>query len=286
MDAREYILSKQEVWAKNRGVKLIGSQGERGRRLYTPTLDENLFEALEEETETAFLEGNGLELQGNPAKMQALHSSSALAVNFFQFWQKRRLVPVIAAACGLCQKGNTTSQSITFEEKFPIHPTLTTPPNLDVVIHNAEDNPYKVFAIECKFSEAYGNRKDGHGLSDQYLQLEEIWGDIPHLQEFAQSLSPEDATFQYLHPAQLVKHILGLKNSFGKKGFRLLYLWYDVPGEAGYFHRKETEQFTKICKADGILFHACTYQEVIINLAGEEGEEISSFLSYISGRYL
>ncbi len=286
MDAREYILTRQELWAKNRGIALVGSQGERGRRLYTPTLDENLFEPLEKETEAAFLNGNGLELQGNPAKMQALHSSSALAVNFFQFWQKRKLVPTIAAACGLCQKGNTTSQSINFEEKFPIHPKLTTPPNLDVVIHNAEDNPYKVFAIECKFSEAYGNRKDGHGLREQYLQLEEIWGGIPHLQEFARSLSPDDTVFQYLHPAQLVKHILGLKHAFGKKGFRLLYLWYDVPGEAGYFHRREAEQFAQICKADGVLFHARMYQEVIMSLAREERDDISSFLSYIAGRYL
>ena len=286
MDAREYILSKQELWAKNRGIALIGSQGERGRRLYTPTLNENLFEPLEKETEAVFLEGNGLELMGNPAKMQALHSSSALAVNFFQFWQKRKLAPVIAAACGLCRKGNTTSQSITFEEKFPIHPKLTTPPNLDVVIHNEEDNSYKVFAIECKFSETYGNRKDGHGLREQYLQLEEIWSGIPHLLEFAQSLSPEDTVFQYLHPAHLVNHILGLKHAFGKKGFRLLYLWYDVPGEAGYFHRREEEQVSQICKEDGILFHAKSYQEVIMSLAKEEGGEIDRFLSYISTRYL
>ncbi len=285
MDAREFILTKQELWAKDQGIALICSQNERGRRLYTPTLDENLFEPLEVDTEAAFLDGNGLELQGDPAKMQALHSSSALAVNFFQFWQKRKLVPMIAVACGLCQKGITTSQSITFEEKFPIHPALTTPPNLDVVIHNATDNPCKVFAIECKFSEAYGNRKDGHGLREQYLQLEEIWSGIPHLQEFAQTLSPEDATFQYLHPAQLVKHILGLKHAFRKKGFRLLYLWYDVPGEAGYFHRKEAEQFAQICKEDGILFHTKTYQEVIMNLSKEEGEEISHFLSYNAGRY-
>ena len=241
---------------------------------------------LKKKTEATFLNGNGFELQGNPAKMQALHSSSALAVNFFQFWQKRKLVPVIAAACGLCRKGNTTSQSVVFEEKFPIHSTLTTPPNLDVVIHNAEDNPCKVFAIECKFSEAYSNRKDGHGLREQYLQLKEIWSGIPHLQEFAKSLSPEDATFQYLHPAQLVKHILGLKNAFGKKGFRLMYLWYDVPGEEGYFHRKEAEQLVRICKTDGILFHARTYQEVIMSLAKEKGEEINHFLSYVATRYL
>jgi hypothetical protein len=53
-----------------------------------------------------------------------------------------------------------------------------------------------------------------HGLKEHYLQLDEIWQDIPHMQDFARSITLEDITFQYFHPAQLIKHILGLKQAF------------------------------------------------------------------------
>ena len=38
MKAYEYILAKQVQWALNRGIKLIGSKGRRGRPAYTFTL--------------------------------------------------------------------------------------------------------------------------------------------------------------------------------------------------------------------------------------------------------
>ena len=76
MNAREYILVKQIQWAKNTGKDLIGSKVTRGKRAYTQTLDENLFEPLSEETKEAFSEGDGGEISGYPAKMQAVHSSS------------------------------------------------------------------------------------------------------------------------------------------------------------------------------------------------------------------
>jgi len=65
--------------------------------------------------------------------------------------------------------------------------------------------------------------------------------DIPNLHRLSKSLCPEDNAFLFLHPAQLVKHILGLKRALGKDGFRLLYLWYDVTGMEGAIHRKEIE---------------------------------------------
>jgi hypothetical protein len=50
---------------------------------------DNLFQALNESTRKAFEQGSGSELQdtaSRPAKIKALHSSSALAVNFFDRW--------------------------------------------------------------------------------------------------------------------------------------------------------------------------------------------------------
>jgi len=87
MNGYQYILAKQTEWAKNRGLDLIGSQENRGRLAYTTDLDSNLFQPLLPEVHTSFSTGDGGELGsfGLPGKMQAIHSSSALGVNVFQY---------------------------------------------------------------------------------------------------------------------------------------------------------------------------------------------------------
>jgi hypothetical protein len=289
MKAHEYILSKQITWALNRGLALIGSKGQRGRPTYASTLDQNLFEPLEPEVRRSFDSGDGNEIKGNPdspAKMQAVHSSSALGVNIFHYWQKIGQVPAIAAACGFCSKGNNISQKIVFEDQYPIdEKRFRYAPNIDVVIHNSDSAKVKRFAVECKFSEAYSPR--GHsGLKEEYLKLTSIWNDIPGLHGLAKSICPDDKQFLNLHPAQLIKHILGLKGHFGKEGFSLLYFWYDVLGEEGAKHGKEIIAFAEIAKADGIKFHALSVQELIISLSNEYRSEYPQYIQYISERYL
>jgi hypothetical protein len=288
MNAYEYILTKQTQWALNNDIELIGSKGSRGRRAYTTTLDENLFESMEPFVANCFAGGDGNEIQStpdSPAKMQAVHSSSAIGVNIFQYWQKIESVPIIAAACGFCRKGSDVSQKIVFEDKCPIDKRFQFSPNIDVVFHNSDSSPYKRFAIECKFSEAYGSQGHG-GMKPAYLELNEIWNDIPHTHELAKLISPNDDKFEYLHSAQLIKHILGLKRSFGKSGFRLLYLWYDVLGYDGSKHRDEIGDFTQLVKSDGIKFHAMSYQELVVRLASEYRQDHKKYISYITNRYL
>jgi len=124
------------------------------------------------------------------------------------------------------------------------------------------------------------------GIRPKYLSLEEIWKDIPNIYDLAKSICPDDNKFFYLHPAQLVKHILGLKKEFRKEGFRLLYLWYDVLGEEGAVHRKEIEAFSEVTRSDGVKFHALSYQELIVKLSNEYRSEHGKYIKYISSRYL
>ena len=152
MNAHEYILSKQIQWAYRNNIILIGSKSNRGRKAYTQKLKDNLFEFLLPETKNNFKEADGEELTGNPCKMQAVHSSSALGVNIFQYWKKINQVPAIAAACGFCNRNNNTSQDINFEVKYPISGKFPRSPNIDVVINNSPKSSFEVFAIECKFS--------------------------------------------------------------------------------------------------------------------------------------
>jgi len=287
MKAYEYITGKQTQWALNCDIPLIGSKGDKGRPAYTPELNQNLFEPLSLDTRKSFEQGDGGELSGNPAKMQAVHSSSALGVNIFQYWQSIGQVSAIASACGFCRKANTVSEKIVFEDKYPVDDNsdiFRKAPNIDVVFHNNDSSQFKRFAVECKFSEAYGSQKHS-GLKPAYLELIQLWSDIPNLYNFAKSICP-DENFIYLHSAQLIKHILGLKRKFGKNGFRLLYLWYDVLGKEGEVHRDEIDKFYEIAKADGIYFNAMSYQELILALSKEYRQEHASYIKYLSERYL
>ena len=287
MKAYEYIRGKQTQWALNHGIPLIGSKGDRGRPAYTPELNQNLFEPLNFDTRKSFEQGDGGELSGNPAKMQAVHSSSALGVNLFLYWQNIGQVSAVASACGFCRKGNDISEKIVFEDKYPVDDNLDKfpkAPNIDVVFHNTASTQFKRFAVECKFSEAYGPQKHG-GLKPAYLELIQLWSDIPNLYNFAKSISP-DENFSHLHSAQLIKHILGLKRKFGKNGFRFLYLWYDVLGKEGAVHQEEIDKFYEIVKADGIYFKALSYQELILTLSKEYRQEHASYIKYLSERYL
>ncbi len=288
MNGYNYILAKQIAWANRNKIELVGSEITKGRQAYTKTLDKNMFEPLLPQTETEIKNGDGGELKRdatNSAKMCAVHSSSAIGVNILQYWKKKN-IPDVAYALGLCRKDNTTSIEIKFEQKFKISKRFNFDPNIDAVIYNDENNKIKAFGIECKFSEAYSSRNHP-GLKEKYItEISKQWKDIPKLFEFAKTISPNDKDFHHLHPAQLIKHILGLKNQYGKSGFRLLYLWYDVLGDEGCQHRKEINQFSEIAKSDNIKFHSISYQELIIIMKSELYVGHEKYINYITDRYL
>ncbi len=118
------------------------------------------------------------------------------------------------------------------------------------------------------------------------MNCHELWSDIPELRGLAEQISPDDNDFSFLHPAQLIKHILCLKRKFGSNGFRLLYLWYDVLGKEGQLHRAEIAQFAALAKNDQIKFHALTYQELIAELASRERAAHPAYIQYVTERYL
>ncbi|MBK8050234.1 MAG: hypothetical protein IPK16_25900 [Anaerolineales bacterium] len=136
----------------NQGLTLTGSAPPRGQPAYTDSLEASLFQPLLPEVRASFAAGDGSELgfTGNPGKMQAVHSSSALAVNVFQYWKSIGQVPAIAAACGLCKPGPHVALDLQFEEKCPINKSFVFHPNIDVVIHNNTPGAkIKRFAVEC-----------------------------------------------------------------------------------------------------------------------------------------
>lgn len=286
MTTSDYIIEKQIAWAKNRGLELTGSRGSRGRKVYTSTVKANLFKSLNANSRKDLQGGDGGELvgtKGNPAKIQALHSSSALAINVFDYWRGSSDLSPITSSCGLSRTANTLIGDIRFEQQFPIEERFRFSPNIDVVI-GLENSRYKAFAIECKFTEAYSSRHHG-GVDPKYFQNDEIWNGLPSTRQLAQTISPNDEQFRFLHAAQLIKHILGLNRAFGHRRYRLLYLWYDALGEAGHKHREEIEHFSDIVGSDEVVFHECSYQNLILRLE-QHRENNAKYVAYLSQRYL
>jgi hypothetical protein len=285
MNACDQIIAKQCEWAKNHSLQLIGSHGDRGKKVRTKSIGDNLFQTLNVETKEDLKNGDGGELTGSldrPAKIQALHSSSALGVNVFDYWRKSPDLSIITTSCGLVRAGSKFNGEIRFEQKYSIDDRFQYSPNLDVVII-PQSGRYKVFAIECKFSESYSSYKHG-GLDRKYFEKEEIWQYLPAIKRLAQEISPDDGRFDYLHGAQLIKHILGLNRRFGHSRYRFLYLWYDALGEPGYKHRQEIKVFSDVVRSDGVIFHETTYQNLIVRLA-QHRKDHSKYITYLTERY-
>ena len=285
MEGDTYIKERQRQWAIRHDIQLIGSRPPRGKKLYTPTLDLNLFQPLSGTAQEQIAAGDGNELgrgDGIPGKMQALHSSSALAANVFDYWLNGRDLRVITKAL---IGSEAKCECIRLESKWPICPRFRYAPNIDVVFDHPSAAACKVTAVECKYCEPYGGRKH-KGLDQKYLTLKGVWDQLPALRKLAERVSPDDHVFDRLDAAQLIKHVLGLQCGHGKTGFRLLCCWYNVPAPEGEKHRQELDAFRTIAEKDGIDFRAITYQELILNLAAITGSEHREYVNYLSGRYL
>lgn len=282
MSAEVLIKSKLQLWAIRKGIPLIGSKIIKGGKYYTQNRNDNFFLPPSLETVNDFKNANGQEF-GNgidPGKIQALHSSSALAVNFFEYWKASSDKQFLAK--GLKIPSNNITD-IRFEQKYPILPENHPPPNIDVKIQYEDKN---VCAIECKFTEAYSKRENTNGIQTEYIK-NASWTGLSNLLAYAKSICPIDVINNNLHAAQLIKHTLGLMKIFqDKKSFRLLYLWYDANGEEGSVHRRELESFSEIIKKDGISFQSITWQELITNMANKHFPAHKDYFDYIAERYL
>jgi hypothetical protein len=291
VNPREYVIEKQVLWARRRGIGLGGPfryavspiERERGRKVWVHALEDNLFEPLTTEARKAFESADGGELYADEpgrGNMYALHSSSAVACNLFHYWHRLGEIGPILRACGLPSTG---ASSLDFEAKLPIAEHFTRPPNVDSAV-TYRAGRLKVAAIECKFCEPYG--RPHAGLDPAYLELEDHWTQLPHTRRLAATISPDDQRFERFHAAQVVKHILGLMRAHGTDGFRLLYLWYDAFGTEAVGHRQEVEEFAATAREDGVAFQATTYQDVIVRLARGERANHQSYIDYMVERYL
>lgn len=215
--------------------------------------------------------------------MRALHSSSALVVNFFDYWTARDKVPILSALdidpeCGA---------SLCFEAQFPTG-LGGTPPHLDVAITNSIGH---VVGVEAKFTEHVKRSTRGKSKfkAAYFPKSGGLWSEqgLPECQKLAEELWDEERCggrqrFEYLDPRQLLKHALGLAKKMGNR-FSLYYLYYDCVGKEQEAHRQEIDCFGKRV-GDEIRFKALTYQEVFKRLR-DSGQADADYLDCLESRY-
>lgn len=267
------LIAHQKNWALDKGLAV----DENG---YLADIEQNLFQALNSRTRRSFIDGSGGELQDSPscpAKMNALYSSSALAVNMFDYWVSQDNTAISNA-----MKLDDAIVRIGFEEKFPTG-LKGTPPNLDIVLELSGGH---VVAIESKFSEWLSSKPASKKpFAPSYFRGNtHMWekNGLPKTQILAEDVAAGKESFRYLDVAQLLKHSLGLSNRLGRN-FSLHYMYYDWPGDESTHHELELVKFADLVGVE-LNFHASTYQDFFRSLLMADGTK-ADYLSYLNDRY-
>ena len=225
---------------------------------YTAKLDDNLVTPLDQANvrliRQEFGAGAGGELAGARPKLHAAHSSAALAINVFAPWRND------AKDLPLLPLGDERGvRSMTFEFRCPTG-LRGTPPHLDLVA----EGPARVLAVESKCIE-YLTKHDGSPFRDSYKKRV---SKLAHgsWQSIYKRMVDGSAVFHHLDAAQLVKHYLGLKNTFPDVPVTLFYIYWEPenPGAERAFanHRAEVESFARGLADPRVRFEAMSYPEL------------------------
>ena len=268
MHAEQDIRDVQVAWAKSQGLS-IDDKG------YVDHVDANLWNPLSAHARAAYEKGAGSELRGH---MKALHASSALVVNFFDYWTDKPKAPLLSAL-GI---NADDIQTLDFEARFPTG-LGGTPPHLDVAI-TLESGA--VTGIESKFTEYLSRSTRGKSSFEPayFPPSGGLWASkgLSASQVFAEELDSQQNQFEFLDPWQLLKHALGLATSSGPD-FSLWYLYYDCLGPSPDAPKREIQTFANHV-GDEIRFKALTYQQVYHRLQ-YSNQPHSEYRDYLGARY-
>jgi hypothetical protein len=273
MSSKTELLQHQRNWAESYGLKPDA-------RGYLTDVASNLLRPIDSKTRSAFENGSGSELRDTPtrpAKMKALHSSSALAVNVFDSWVSRD-----KSALQTALQLDRDILSVSFEAQFPTGLTGN-PPNLDVTLELADGF---VIGIESKFSEWLTPKPVSKEpfKSKYFPQGIRLWEEkgLPVSQELAEQMNSGATRFRYLDAAQLLKHALGMATQLGDK-FSLYYMYLELPGKESNIHIEEVSQFAS-CLGAELGFKPITYQQLLSSLQHGQGADLD-YLNYLRKRY-
>ena len=241
-----------------------------------------LFEPLKPDAQCEYASGDGHELESH---MYSLISSSALCCNFFHHWRYNN-------PNKLCQALHIQGSFLKFNFEAKPQKPAGIPgknPNVDVLIAS---NNHELTAIECKFTEPYQTRSQGvyasKPLAASYFgEYVSVWQTMPRCRELAKRLphiAEDDVPLRYLAADQLIKHAVGLLNTYPWKNWRLVYLWYDDGSDIAKDHRDEIERFIEGI-GDDFRFESITYQDLFSRLCEDLNIGKSEWANYMRRRY-
>ena len=270
------VLKHQVKWAKENGIE-INNKG------YVKKMEDNFFEDLSDDTIRDLKGGDGSEYptsKDSITKIFATHSSSALVINFFEFWRLRHKDEMAAAL-----KLQSGIKTFSFEQKLSMG-MKGRKPNIDMfmILTNGQ-----AVAVESKYTEWMSKKSGKKHFSDSYFSGKTRWTDVglPNCQKLAESIYQGDVSFKYLDAPQLLKHALGLAHMHSNRS-QLIYIYYDlVNAELGKKHEKEVIMFKEALDGE-LSFQSNTYQEFILDLPAEPfifGQRYIEYRRYLMERY-
>jgi hypothetical protein len=258
----DFLKKQQQSWASAEHID-FNDNG------YVKELRRNLFQEPSENTIAEFAAGKGREMDNH---MLALHSSSALVVNFFEWWRTSNNMSKLAQVLGL-----STFFNLTFEKKHNKPKGIRgIKPHLDIELGSL---PIPV-AIESKFTEPYLRKVKT--LKSAYVK-ENIWGNLDGCERLAKAIVDGNEVFEYLDAPQLLKHIMGLKTDYGEKGFELVYLWIDCPSKESDNHAREMKTFSKYL-GNEVNVKYISYQ-MLFKVIQKIPEADVGYIEYLKKRY-
>ena len=224
---------------------------------YTLRAEDNLITGVTREDFWKDLEeGDGKELKDSrkaPAKFCAAYSSSALAVNSFG--------PFRHSPDRLNLPGFDGFNSAKFERKCPTG-LDGKPPNLDFFAAGSGG----LVAFESKFLETLDSRNakfvESYNALIKSSLTEPVW------RTTYEYLIDDSKKFKHLDAAQLVKHYLGIRNTFSEcRATKVLFYVYWEPLNAEEFpvfqeHQNEIAEFSDSVSGSEIEFVAHSYSEL------------------------
>lgn len=259
---------QQRVWATQQAHEIDG-------RGYVSSVDANLWRPLSETSRDAFEKGSGSELK---CKMRALHSSSALAVNFFDYWTIGDRT-VLEKLLDL----PSTPNSMEFEAQFPTG-LRGTPPNIDVLI--ILDSGQTV-AIESKFTEWLIRKSLRNPIfNPKYFPAADgPWKrrGLDACQSLAADIQIGRQQFLHFDAPQMLKHALGLATNL-HGSFSLWYIYFECRGRESAIHNAEIKMFADRVGAE-IGFKSLTYQYLFSRLERRATLVNSDYVEYLRRRY-
>ena len=271
MNPKQKIIEAQREWAKSKGLP-FDPKG------YVRDAETNLRRPLSACALKGFSRGAGSELSGH---MKALHSSSALVANFFDYWIGKDKNGLLSAL----EVETCNTDSLEFEAQFPTG-LGGTPPHLDVAVALSSG---AVIGIESKFTEhmTRSTRSKSKFEPAYFPHSGGLWAGVglTKCQGLAEELHDRRHKFEYLDPWQLLKHALRLATQLHNQ-FSLFYLYYDYSGERSDTHKREIGIFTSRV-GEEIRFKALSYQEVFGRFSAfhRTDAEYLNYIDYLGTRY-